>query len=114
MAFFRMSFTILKSLFKKPATLMYPQVQRTYYKNTRGSIAIKIEACIFCGICSKKCPTLALIVKKDEKSWGIERIKCIACNYCVEVCPKKCLSMENQYSPCVTEDSIETFKLDQT
>ena len=34
--------------------------------------------------------------------WQIDRLKCCTCNLCVEVCPKKCLFMENQYSPALT------------
>lgn len=102
--------TILISLFKKPATLMYPFKQRTVYKNTRGSIVIDIPNCIYCGICAKRCPTSAIVVDKSVKKWEITRTKCIACLNCVDVCPKKCLSNKNSYSPVVTQKSSETHQ----
>lgn len=101
---------IMRSLVAKPATSMYPVNKREYYGNTRGRIGITIENCIYCGICSKKCPTGAIKVDRSEKVWEIDRLKCIACNYCVESCPKKCLAMENQYSSPTTIKEMEVYK----
>ena len=42
-------------------------------------------------------------VTKDCKEWQIDRLKCCTCNLCVEICPVKCLRMENQYSPTVSD-----------
>lgn len=98
MAMFKIAGEVMKSLFRKPATLMYPVVPRKWEPATRGHIAIDIEACIFCGICSKKCPTHAITVDRPGRKWEIERLQCIQCSCCVEVCPKKCLSMENAYT----------------
>lgn len=109
MSFFSFTKTILKSLFSKPATLMYPFVPRKFYQNTRGSIVIKIEDCIYCGICQRKCPTSAIGVNKVEKTWEIDRLGCVACNFCVEVCPKKCLAMNNQYSAAAINKNKEIF-----
>lgn len=90
---------ILGSLFKKPATLMYPVVPRKFEERTRGHIEIDMDACILCGICAKRCPTDAIEVdRKEARSWGIDRLRCIQCNWCVEYCPKKCLYMKNEYS----------------
>lgn len=88
---------------------MYPFKKRVYYKNTRGSIDIDVKACIFCGICQKKCPTGALEVTRDKKEWAINRMRCIACNACVEACPKKCLYMNNQYANAGTVKEKEVF-----
>jgi formate hydrogenlyase subunit 6/NADH:ubiquinone oxidoreductase subunit I len=51
----------------------------------------------------KKCPSGAICVRKEEKTWSIDRLKCVVCNCCVEVCPAHCLTMETSYFPCVTE-----------
>jgi ech hydrogenase subunit F len=110
MSFFLMAKTVLKSLFRKPATRRYPFVVRPFYKNTRGKISIEIGNCIFCGICQKKCPTAAINVGKNEKKWRIDRLRCISCGYCVESCPKKCLAMENEYSQPVIIRKKEVFK----
>jgi len=93
-----MAKTVIKSLFKKPATVKYPFGPKILPKGARGSISIDIAKCIFCGMCQRKCPTAALIVNKEEKTWNIARLRCITCGYCVEICPKKCLQMNNQYT----------------
>jgi ech hydrogenase subunit F len=102
MPVFKMAKTVLGSLLKKPATLMYPVIARQYGEKTRGHIVNDIDNCIFCGMCSRKCPAHAIEVNKAEKLWAIERLCCIQCNCCVEVCPKQCLNMENTYtSPAI-------------
>lgn len=107
---FKMAKTVTKSLFRKPATLMYPVVTREFTKNTRGKIDIDINTCIFCGICQKKCPTGAISVSRPDKQWEIERMKCITCNYCVDSCPKKCLSMGNHYTAPNTTKNKDVYK----
>jgi ech hydrogenase subunit F len=110
MKIFTMSKTVLKNLVSGPATLMYPMRKRVYTEITRGSVAIDIQKCIFCGLCSRRCPTAAIVVSKDGKEWQIDRLKCCTCNLCVEICPKKCLTMENQYSSPVTERGQALYK----
>jgi formate hydrogenlyase subunit 6/NADH:ubiquinone oxidoreductase subunit I len=109
MGVFKIGKMIISSMFKKPATLMYPVIPRIYTPITRGHIEIDIESCILCGICSKKCPTHAIVVERKKKEWAIARLQCIQCNCCVEFCPVKCLSMANTYSPPVTERTMDTF-----
>jgi ech hydrogenase subunit F len=104
--------TVLRSAVSKPATRLYPFVKRAPYKNTRGSISIDINACIFCGLCQRKCPSQAIEVTKTDKAWQIDRLRCIQCGACVDACPKKCLTMENAYSPSVTKKGVDIFKQD--
>jgi ech hydrogenase subunit F len=101
-----MSRTVLRNLFSRPVTRLYPsRVEAHRTPRSRGSIEIDIEVCIFCSACSKRCPTDAIIVAKTEKEWNIDRLRCCTCNACVEVCPKKCLGMANRYTaPTVTRD----------
>ena len=101
---------VTKSLFGEPATLMYPHRARAFVAGARGRIAIEIDKCIFCGLCRKKCPTAALLVNKEKRSWEIDRLKCITCNACVEACPKKCLLMKARYAAAMTGHATETFK----
>ncbi len=109
MAAFKLGKMIMRSLFKKPATLMYPVIPRQWQERTRGHIEIQINDCIFCGICQKKCPTNAITVDKAKRSWTIERMQCIQCSCCVEVCPKKCLTNENPYTTPSTEKVVDTY-----
>ncbi len=97
---FDMLGNILKNVVSKPATRMYPKEKRETYKDVRGQIGIDIDKCIFCGICSKKCPSDALVVNRNEKSWEIDHFKCVICSVCTEVCPKKCISTEADYHAC--------------
>jgi len=99
MSLLGMAFTNLKNLFTGPATRLYPSIKRAPFARTRGSIQIDIDACIFCGMCQRKCPTQALVVNRQDKSWEIDVLRCIMCRYCVEVCPKKCLIQDNFYHP---------------
>lgn len=95
--------TIGKSVFKKPATLMYPAVRIEFTDITRGQIFTEIEKCIFCGICERRCPTGAITISKETKEFYLRSLQCIACGICVEVCPKKCLIMKTNYSESVYE-----------
>ena len=101
--------TVLKNLFSKPATRPYPFEPRVYPQRTRGQIGIDIAACIFCGMCSRKCPTAAIAVDKAGKSWSIERFGCIQCGSCVESCPKKCLFMRQEYTTPSDVKTTDTF-----
>ncbi len=102
MSLLEFSKVVLRSLFNKPATMMYPVIARKHIAKSRGSLEIKIEDCIYCGMCSRKCPTAALIVDRAQKTWEIDRLRCITCNFCVEVCPKKCLWLVEKYSASTT------------
>lgn len=109
MSILSMTKTLLKSLLHGPYTVLYPLRKKDLFPNTRGRIEIDIAACIFCGICEKRCPTGALAVNKEARSWTIERMKCIQCNYCTEVCPKKCLRMDGQYAAPSTGSAGEEY-----
>lgn len=95
-----MTKTVLKNLFSRPATERYPFVAKEFVPGARGKVDIEIEKCIYCSICQRKCPTAAIVVSKDPKTWSINRMSCISCNACVEVCPKKCLVLNVKYAAC--------------
>lgn len=113
MATFKIGKVVLKSLFKKPATLMYPVVPRQWQERTRGQVGIDVDNCIVCGICAKKCPANAITVDRKARTWEIQRMQCIQCNCCVEACPKSCLVMENQYTEPGPEKVVHTFEIPQ-
>jgi len=99
MGLFSIGNMILKSVFRKPVTTLFPAHPMKTSNLVRGQVAIDINACIFCGMCQRKCPTNAILVERDKKGWAIERSKCVLCTNCVEVCPKKCLDMDAKLTP---------------
>lgn len=111
MGTFKIAKTVLKSMFRKPATVKYPAEPIQYEEITRGHVSIVPESCILCGICSKKCPTDAITVDKGERTWTIERMLCIQCGHCVEVCPKHCLIMEPQYTSPDVEKTVDSVNV---
>jgi formate hydrogenlyase subunit 6/NADH:ubiquinone oxidoreductase subunit I len=112
MSLFSMTGTVLRNLFSRPATRRYPRPLREAHRvtGTRGSIAIDIDACIFCGACAKRCPTDAIVVTKPDRDWTIDRLRCCTCNACVEVCPKKCLVMDVRYTPPTATRDRDSFR----
>ena len=109
MSFFAINKLLLGSLFRKPYTTKYPFEPKQHVKGSRGSIEIEIEKCIFCTLCAKKCPTNALEVDREKKTWTIDRMRCITCGACVDVCPKKCLIMDSCYMEPKQIQGRETY-----
>lgn len=107
MSLLRMSARTLKNLFTRPATRRFPAVVREPFALSRGEIKIEINNCIFCGMCSRRCPSQALSVKKEELSWEIDHLRCVVCRHCVDICPKKCLTQEHLAHEPVVEHFLE-------
>jgi formate hydrogenlyase subunit 6/NADH:ubiquinone oxidoreductase subunit I len=85
---------VLNNMKSRPATRPYPYVQRTPIAGARGCLKNDADLCIYCGICQKRCPSDALAVTREPKTWTLDPYRCIVCGYCVEACPKKSLSMD--------------------
>jgi len=102
MVILKMAATAIKSLFSRPATLMYPARPAKRTSATRGHIVIDPANCITCRSCQRKCPTGAICVEVKEKTWQIDRMRCVICNSCGDVCPTKCLSMDPAYPAALT------------
>ena len=82
-------------LFSKPNTKMYPVKPADIAKGFRGKIEWKKDTCIFCMMCVTNCPTNALTMNKEKKTWAIDIGKCIFCGRCHDVCPTKPKSIDN-------------------
>lgn len=96
----RMIIEVLKSLFKKPATVLYPAVKSRPSKTLRGKLKFYQEKCIGCKICERDCPADAIKVRKiGEKLFEVEldMAKCIYCAQCVDSCPKDALDYTDNF-----------------
>lgn len=107
MGFYKITRLVLRSLLSKPATYAYPDINKKWHERTRGRVRLSEEDCILCGICVKKCPTDAIKVSREDRTWTIERMSCVLCGSCVEFCPKKCLIMANQFATPYTEKTVD-------
>ncbi|WP_243281582.1 4Fe-4S binding protein [Clostridium sp. D53t1_180928_C8] len=101
--------TIIKNLLSPSVTTSYPKEKKESYELTRGHIEVNIENCVYCGLCSRKCPTGAIIVNRESNDWEIDRLKCIQCGYCVESCPKKCIEMKNEYTKPTKGEKVDSY-----
>lgn len=111
--------TILKQLFQKPATNIFPakyapkstlsfldKVTRQEVKlhppvtvplEFRGKIAYDRENCVGCQQCYKICPTKAIEWLPEEKKIKVFISRCCFCAQCVDVCPVNTLVMTEEF-----------------
>jgi ech hydrogenase subunit F len=111
MGFFEMTKTALKTVLSRPVTILYPYQLAKKTSLSRGHVVHDGSKCISCNICVKKCPSQAILLNKEAKTWQIDRFRCVVCNSCVDTCPTKCLSMDTQYTAPASVQSVETFTI---
>lgn len=89
---------ILQSLFRRPATRIYPAVRREMPDRYRGKLAWHREKCTGCGLCAKDCPSNAvemIVVDKAKKQFVVRYHidRCTFCAQCVQNCRFKCMEL---------------------
>ena len=109
----------IKHLFKKKATLKYPEVTRDFAPVYRGMHVLKRdeqgrENCTACGLCAVSCPPEAITMDAAERKNGeehlyreekyaakyeINMLRCIFCGLCEEACPKDAIYLTDRIVP---------------
>ncbi|MEY3982869.1 MAG: hypothetical protein RL160_426 [Bacteroidota bacterium] len=112
----------ISHLFKKKATVQYPEVQRPIAPVYRGKHVLKRddqgrERCTACGLCAVACPAEAITMVAAERNKGeeqlyreekyaavyeINQLRCIYCGLCEEACPKEAIFLTDVITPVET------------
>jgi len=103
----------LRTLFRKPATIQYPEQKRTPYPRYRARIVLTRdpdggERCVACYLCSAACPVDCISMQAEERADGrrqaawfrINFTRCIFCGLCAEACPTLAIQMSPDYEIC--------------
>lgn len=96
----------------EPPKTEAPKVEVTQAEETQVAepkcecIDIDMSTCVLCGICAKKCPTIAIEVDRLNKTWTIRRDECVLCGNCITVCPKKSLTRGENFA----DSGIQTYE----
>jgi formate hydrogenlyase subunit 6 len=97
---------MLRSLFKKPATVKYPFEKTPVPPGFRGNVVFDPPKCIGCMICVNDCPAEAIdIIRVSETEKKFKMIlhndRCIHCAQCVDSCPTKTYHMDSEFELAV-------------
>lgn len=100
----------LKTFFRKPVTVQYPDEKRPVPERFRGRPALVaredgLPRCVACGLCEKICPSLCIAVEADTGPGGTRALaryrldlnRCSFCGLCVEACPVEAIVMSAEY-----------------
>lgn len=110
-AVFKGMWITLTHLFRKKATVAYPEKSREFSDIYRGRHVLKRddegrERCTACGLCAVACPAEAITMVAAERKPGeehlyreekyasvyeINMLRCIYCGLCEEACPKEAI-----------------------
>jgi formate hydrogenlyase subunit 6/NADH:ubiquinone oxidoreductase subunit I len=88
--------SVLGSLFRKPATIGYPFEKFSMQPNFRGKPNLHSERCTGCRLCIRDCPSHAIMITKvGEKKFeaSIDLGRCLYCAQCMDTCPRKVIEM---------------------
>jgi NADH-quinone oxidoreductase subunit I len=108
-----------KHIFKKKATINYPEQKREFSPVFRGLQVLNRdeegrERCTACGLCAVACPAEAITMEAAERLPGeenlyreekyaaryeINMLRCIFCGYCEEACPKDAIYLSETFAP---------------
>src|SRR5512141_1009948 len=101
---------VLKTTFRKRATIQYPEERPAIPPRWRGRIVLTRdpdgkERCVACYLCAAACPVdcIALQMAVDASGrrypsfFRINFSRCIFCGYCEEACPTYAIQLTPEY-----------------
>ena len=123
----------LSHLFKRKATVKYPEQTREIAPVYRGQHVLKrdeagAERCTACGLCAVACPAEAITMEAAERQKGeenlfreekyakiyeINMLRCIFCGLCEEACPKEAIFLTDRIVPSSFTRGEEVFGKDK-
>lgn len=106
-------------IFKKKATIQYPEETRSFSPVFRGLHVLNRDAegrenCTACGLCAVACPAEAITMEAAERKsnekhlyreekyaarYEINMLRCIFCGACEEACPKDAIYLSESVMP---------------
>lgn len=106
-------------IFKKKATIRYPEEKRPFSPVFRGLHVLNRdeegrENCTACGLCAVACPAEAITMEAAERQknedhlyreekyaakYEINMLRCIFCGLCEEACPKDAIYLSETFAP---------------
>jgi NADH-quinone oxidoreductase subunit I len=119
----------LSHLFKRKATIKYPEQTREIAPVYRGQHVLKrdeagAERCTACGLCAVACPAEAITMEAAERNKGeeslyreekyakiyeINMLRRIFCGLCEEACPKEAIFLTDRIVPSSFTRGEEVF-----